>query len=90
MALTCQEGRGKAGLLCPGSSDIDLLGDHRVPALDYTAIMTAAQQLTRDHREILAMFRLMVFNVVAHNRDDHSKQFSFLMDPSGTWRVSPA
>lgn len=64
--------------------------DHRTPSLDYKTILTATQQLTRDHREVVAMFRLMAFNVIAHNRDDHAKQFSFLMDSKGTWRVSPA
>ena len=35
------------------------------------------------------MFRLMCFNVFSHNRDDHSKNFSFLYD-DGRWQVSPA
>lgn len=34
--------------------------------------------------------RRMIFNVVAHNRDDHVKNFAFLMAPAGTWRLSPA
>ena len=32
----------------------------------------------------------MVFNILAHNRDDHAKNFSFLMDEGGDWKVSPA
>lgn len=37
------------------------------------------------------MFRRMCFNVFAHNRDDHSKNFSFVYDTeSETWRLSPA
>ena len=36
------------------------------------------------------MFRRMVFNVVARNQDDHTKNISFLMDESGAWRLSPA
>lgn len=32
----------------------------------------------------------MVFNVIAHNRDDHAKQHAFLMDHAGTWRLAPA
>ena len=36
------------------------------------------------------MFRLAVFNVLTHNRDDHSKNFSFLMNQVGEWRLSPA
>ncbi|MBF6619562.1 MAG: type II toxin-antitoxin system HipA family toxin [Patulibacter sp.] len=35
-------------------------------------------------------FRRMVFNVVARNQDDHVKNIGFLMDRSGTWRLSPA
>ena len=36
------------------------------------------------------MFRLAVFNVLSHNRDDHSKNFAFLMDAQGQWKPSPA
>ena len=36
------------------------------------------------------MFQLAVFNVLAHNRDDHSKNFSFLMNETGEWKLSPA
>ena len=36
------------------------------------------------------MFLLAVFNVLSHNRDDHSKNFTFLMNETGAWRVSPA
>jgi len=67
-----------------------LHADHRTPALDYTTILAATQRLTRDNKELLAMFRLMTFNVAAHNRDDHAKQFSFLMDRRGDWRAAPA
>lgn len=67
-----------------------LHADHRLPALDYTQVLAVAQRLTRDQQEVLALFRVMVFNVVAHNRDDHAKQFSFLMDRHGAWRAAPA
>lgn len=37
------------------------------------------------------MYRLMCFNVYAHNRDDHSKNFTFLYDDDkGVWKLSPA
>lgn len=36
------------------------------------------------------MYRRMVFNVVARNQDDHTKNISFLMDEKGVWRLSPA
>jgi len=36
------------------------------------------------------VFRRMVFNILANNTDDHNKNFSFLMDKYGHWRLSPA
>ncbi len=41
-------------------------------------------------RECKKQFKAAVFNVVTHNRDDHAKNFSFLMDTKGVWQVSPA
>lgn len=64
--------------------------DHRIPALDYETVMKATLALTKDSRECERQFRNAVFNIFSHNRDDHAKNFSFLMDPNGTWRVSPA
>ena len=46
--------------------------------------------LTRDIREAQKMYKLAVFNVLSHNRDDHAKNFSFLMDEDGKWRLAPA
>ncbi len=67
-----------------------LNADFRIPALDYKDLLLATRLLTKDQREVEKMFRLAVFNVLAHNRDDHSKNFSFLMDASGQWCVAPA
>jgi len=40
---------------------------------------------------VLRVFRRMVFNVLAHNRDDHVKNFAFLLDDTtGDWSLSPA
>ena len=36
------------------------------------------------------MFALAVFNVLSHNRDDHARQFSFIMARDGLWRMAPA
>jgi serine/threonine-protein kinase HipA len=36
------------------------------------------------------LYRRMVFNVLARNCDDHTKNFSFLMDKNGKWRLAPA
>ncbi len=67
-----------------------LHADHREPSLDYESIMKATLYLTKDIRQCEILFRNTVFNVLSHNRDDHSKNFSFLMDTQGNWTVSPA
>ncbi|MEZ6012903.1 MAG: type II toxin-antitoxin system HipA family toxin [Hyphomonas sp.] len=67
-----------------------LHADHRIPSLDYEDLIVLTMRLTRDIREAEKMFRLAVFNVLAHNRDDHAKNFTFLMDAAGNWRLSPA
>ena len=62
----------------------------RFPSLDYEDLLSLTMALTKDIREVEKMFRLAVFNVMAHNRDDHAKNFSFLMDEFGEWKLSPA
>jgi serine/threonine-protein kinase HipA len=64
---------------------------HRIPALDYNSLMQLTLELTKDYSEVEKMYRLMCFNVFAHNRDDHSSNFSFLYDEKrGAWMLSPA
>lgn len=67
-----------------------LHSDFRDPSLDYKDLIKLTMYLTKDIREAEKMYRLAVFNVLAHNRDDHSKNFNFLMDKTGQWRLSPA
>ncbi len=67
-----------------------LHSDFRTPSLDYEDLIALTGMLTRDVREIEKMYQLAVFNVLAHNRDDHAKNFSFLMDEQGQWKLSPA
>jgi len=63
----------------------------RIPSMDYADLLKTVSLLTRNHREVLKVFRRMVFNVQAHNRDDHVKNFAFLMDDvSGEWTLTPA
>lgn len=64
--------------------------DHKAPSLDYQDLLALSMIMTRDIREAEKMFRLAVFNVLAHNRDDHAKNFTFLMNAQGEWRLSPA
>jgi len=67
-----------------------LHASHRMPSLEYDGLLKATMLLTKDQRQVEEAFRRMVFNVFAHNRDDHVKNFSYLMDHSGVWRFSPA
>lgn len=62
----------------------------RFPSLDYEDLLSLTGVLTKDIREVEKMFRLAVFNVIANNRDDHAKNFSFLMNEFGEWKLSPA
>lgn len=67
-----------------------LEADYRVPALDYEDLIKLTYILTRNQQEVEKVYRLAVFNVLAHNRDDHGKNFTFLMDKIGQWSFSPA
>lgn len=63
---------------------------HRIPNLDYHLLMRLTLSLTKDYRQVEQMFRQMCFNVFAHNRDDHSRNFSFLYDEiDRRWKLSP-
>lgn len=66
--------------------------DFEQPSLDYHELMKLTKILTRDNYEDMEnMFRRMCFNVFAHNRDDHSKNFSYIYDEEkDSWRLSPA
>lgn len=67
-----------------------LYSDIRIPALDYKDLIMLTRAITRDQRQCKAMFNLAVFNVLAHNRDDHARQFSFIMQRNGAWSMAPA
>lgn len=64
--------------------------DHTAPAIDYDTLLKITRLLTRDERHVRQMFRRMTFNVLAHNRDDHSKNHAYLMTPDGGWQPTPA
>ena len=58
--------------------------------IGYEDIFKLMEFLGLSHMEKEQLFTQMVFNVVYSNRDDHTKNFSFLMDETGTWSLSPA
>lgn len=66
--------------------------DFEQPSLDYHSLMKLTKILTRDdEKDIEEMFCRMCFNVFAHNRDDHSKNFTYLYDEENDrWTLSPA
>jgi len=65
--------------------------DFNIPRLiDYEDFLRATLALTNSHAEQTRAYRRMVFNVLSRNQDDHTKNFAFLMDRNGLWRLSPA
>ena len=61
----------------------------RMSTMDYGHLMDCAFQLEKHLKAYEKVLRLAAFNVFAHNRDDHSKNFSFLMDSKGRWSFAP-
>ena len=52
-----------------------LHSDSRYPCLDYKDLMGLTEYLTKNAVHVEQLFRLAVFNVLSHNRDDHSRNF---------------
>ncbi|MBN1334424.1 MAG: HipA domain-containing protein [Deltaproteobacteria bacterium] len=67
-----------------------LHADHRLPSLDDVGALAAVHRLIGDWQQLEQMFRRMVFNVLAHNRDAHTRQVSLRMDREGRWTLAPA
>lgn len=101
----CKLFKGKSGQEYFGTKRFDRIGNNRLHMLsaagmmhdnfrlsnlDYGNIMDCAFLLERDVRAYEKVLRIAAFNVFAHNRDDHSKNISFLMDEKGNWKVAPA
>lgn len=73
------------GLLCVSLSE---------PVLDYSNLMALTGYLTQNPKDVEEMYRRMVFNYLTDNKDDHCKNFSFLVrkDDTGKWKwhLAPA
>lgn len=63
--------------------------DYRFPSLDYDDLLSLTLHISKDAKEQAKMFRLAAFNLLSHNRDDHAKNFSFILR-EGEWHLSPA
>ncbi|MBL7958980.1 type II toxin-antitoxin system HipA family toxin [bacterium] len=65
--------------------------DYNNPSANsYELAFQIMRQLKLPYTDTENMYRRMVFNVIARNQDDHTKNISFIMDESGLWRLSPA
>lgn len=82
---------GETGKIHMASASALLETSHRIPNLDYDILMKLTLELTKSMEECEKLYRLMCFNVFAHNRDDHSKNFSYLYEEAEErWVLAPA
>ena len=74
------------------SASAILEADWRYASMDYHTLMKLTAILSRSNEaDLLQMYRRMCFNVYAHNRDDHAKNFTWIYDPLyDCWHPSPA
>ena len=66
--------------------------DYKQPgAYSYEQLLSVARQLRLPREDAIEIYRRMVFNVIARNHDDHTKNTGFILDsPKAAWRLSPA
>ena len=101
----CRLFEGKSGKVYFGTKRFDRIAEKRLHAhtasglmhdnfrmstMDYGHLMDCAFRLEKHVKAYEKVFRLATFNVYSHNRDDHSKNFSFLMNAKGEWQFAPA
>ncbi|NYT61924.1 type II toxin-antitoxin system HipA family toxin [Alcaligenaceae bacterium] len=61
----------------------------RMPAIGYDTLLKMTRFMTRNQAEVDKAYRRAVFNVAFHNRDDHSKNFSYRLDQARNWQLAP-
>jgi len=59
-------------------------------AYSYEQAFEIMRQLRLSKAEATEQYRRMLFNIIARNQDDHTKNISFLMDTNGKWKLTPA
>jgi serine/threonine-protein kinase HipA len=62
----------------------------RFPSRDYAELLEIAFNLTKANTALEEAYRRAVFNVLAHNRDDHVKNIAFQLGTDRCWRLAPA
>ncbi|GAA0886522.1 type II toxin-antitoxin system HipA family toxin [Sphingobacterium siyangense subsp. cladoniae] len=63
---------------------------NQISSYSYEQLFQTMRLLKLSYAEAEQMYRRMVFNVFARNCDDHTKNFAFLMEPDGKWKLAPA
>lgn len=63
---------------------------NRINAFSYEQLFQTMRELRLTYTDAEQMFRRMVFNVIARNCDDHTKNFSFILKQGGNWELAPA
>ena len=63
---------------------------NNIGSTSYEQLFQIMRKLKLGHDEIEQMYRRLVFNVVARNQDDHTKNTTFLLERNGSWKLSPA
>lgn len=56
----------------------------------YAELLATARELKLSADEAMQIFKRMVFNIVARNHDDHSKNFAFMLNDNNQWTLAPA
>jgi serine/threonine-protein kinase HipA len=64
--------------------------DYRESTPDCSTFLRTIDDITRDNRQVVEGYRRIVFNYIGSNKDDHAKNFSFLMNHKGEWSLAPA
>lgn len=72
--------------LC-GLAGLDFYQKH---SCSYEELFQYVSYLTNDASQVVEAFKIMVFNIIFRNQDDHTKNFGFLMDQKGKWSFAPA
>jgi len=84
-----KDSSGKAGRMHLHSACGLLDADFRAPSLDYIDLIKATRILCKSPAAGQLQFKRAIFNLLACNHDDHSKNWAFLQDDQGAWQPAP-
>jgi serine/threonine-protein kinase HipA len=63
---------------------------NEINLFSYEQLFETMRSMLLPYTDAEQLYRRMVFNVMARNCDDHTKNFSFIMDKTGQWKLAPA